>query len=172
MSAPTISDELCRPFVALFCRHALELDFNRDPVLLSQIVAESYQTTEAMMGCPLPKSQSAMPLDGELGIEILSEMILLFGRIIEFLDGELNRLVRDFQIDTNLEQMEPDEMVALMRFLSESVDSEVIYTGFQKIWKISMTKAVDPIRRVRNTFEEDMQILKDMLRDLTVEGSH
>ncbi|PTD11242.1 hypothetical protein FCULG_00003773 [Fusarium culmorum] len=163
----TIPDAFYRTFIVLFCEKFFEFDANNDPGILADTIARAYELTEACMGSPFPMVHSVKPFRKDFGIGILSDMILINDTGADFLRGQRRELLRDFDINSNLERMRPGDIPPFLKMLSESADSQVISTGFQRAWNTIITRALDPIRRTLNVFEERGQMLKNMLIDLT-----
>ncbi|KAM0390875.1 hypothetical protein ACHAQC_007053 [Fusarium culmorum] len=163
----TIPDAFYRTFIVLFCEKFFEFDANNDPGILADTIARAYELTEACMGSPFPMVHSVKPFRKDFGIGILSDMILINDTGADFLRGQRRELLRDFDINLNLERMRPGDIPPFLKMLSESADSQVISTGFQRAWNTIITRALDPIRRTLNVFEERGQMLKNMLIDLT-----
>ncbi|KAM0353959.1 hypothetical protein ACHAP4_008213 [Fusarium culmorum] len=162
-----IPDAFYRTFIVLFCEKFFEFDANNDPGILADTIARAYELTEACMGSPFPMVHSVKPFRKDFGIGILSDMILINDTGADFLRGQRRELLRDFDINSNLERMRPGDIPPFLKMLSESADSQVISTGFQRAWNTIITRALDPIRRTLNVFEERGQMLKNMLIDLT-----
>jgi hypothetical protein len=97
-------------------------------------------------------------------------MVPSFNRLIRFCNDELERIGAENHIDTHLKPVDLNNTRLHFQSLTESVDYDMTYRGFEEIWNLHFSHVREAIRSVRSKRRKGVQMVQGILQNSTGNG--